>query len=27
VIPIYWMGQLVCSNRARQGKIVDATST
>ena len=27
VIPIYWMGQLVCSNRALQGKIVDATST
>ena len=25
VIPIYWMGQLVCSNRARQGVMIDAS--
>lgn len=24
VIPIYWMGQLVCSNRALQGRLIDA---
>jgi len=23
VIPLIWMGQLVCSNRARQGKLID----
>jgi len=25
VIPIIWMGQLVCSNRARQGVLIDAS--
>lgn len=25
VIPILWMGQLVCSNRARQGVLIDAS--
>jgi hypothetical protein len=25
VIPMYWMGQLVCSNRARQGRLIDAS--
>lgn len=25
VIPIIWQGQLVCSNRARQGRLLDAT--
>lgn len=25
VIPIYWMGQLVCSNRSLQGRLIDAT--
>ena len=24
VVPIYWMGQLCCSNRSRQGKLIDA---
>jgi len=24
VVPIYWMGQLVCSNRALQGRLLDA---
>jgi hypothetical protein len=24
VVPIYWMGQLVCSNRSLQGKLIDA---
>lgn len=24
VIPMYWMGQLVCSNRSLQGKLIDA---
>lgn len=25
VVPIYWMGQLVCSNRALQGRLLDAS--
>ena len=25
VIPIYWMGQLVCSNRSLQGRLIDAS--
>jgi hypothetical protein len=25
VVPMYWMGQLVCSNRSLQGKLIDAT--
>lgn len=25
VVPIYWMGNLVCSNRARQGVLLDAS--
>lgn len=25
IIPIYWMGQLVCTNRARQGIMIDAS--
>jgi len=25
VVPIYWMGNLVCSNRARQGLLLDAS--
>lgn len=25
VIPVYWMGQLVCDNRARQGIMIDAS--
>lgn len=25
IVPIYWMGQLVCSNRARQGRLLDAS--
>lgn len=25
IIPIYWMGQLVCNNRARQGVLIDAS--
>jgi hypothetical protein len=25
VIPILWMGQLTCSNRARQGVLIDAS--
>lgn len=25
VVPIYWMGNLVCSNRARQGRLLDAS--
>lgn len=24
VIPLYWMGNLVCSNRALQGVLIDA---
>lgn len=24
VVPIYWMGQLVCSNRKLQGRLLDA---
>jgi hypothetical protein len=24
VVPMYWMGQLVCTNRALQGKLIDA---
>ena len=24
VVPIYWMGQLVCSNRSLQGRLIDA---
>jgi hypothetical protein len=26
VIPLLWMGNLTCSNRARQGRLIDATS-
>jgi hypothetical protein len=25
IIPVYWMGQLVCDNRARQGIMIDAS--
>jgi len=25
IVPVYWMGQLVCSNRARQGVLIDAS--
>ena len=25
IIPIYWMGQMICTNRARQGIMIDAT--
>jgi hypothetical protein len=24
VVPIYWMGNLVCTNRALQGRLIDA---
>ena len=24
VVPMYWMGQLVCTNRSLQGKLIDA---
>jgi hypothetical protein len=25
VVPLYWMGQLITTNRSRQGKLVDAS--
>jgi hypothetical protein len=25
IIPLYWMGQLICTNRARQGVMIDAS--
>ncbi len=25
IVPIYWMGQMICTNRARQGVLIDAS--